>query len=90
MKKQDTLWESGCEDLEEVERLFHEITYEAKRKGFDGYVNIYNCHNEEVIAEIFESKSQFELAIVGLYDNYESTSTCRMLIDYLEKIVNKK
>jgi len=84
MKEQDLLWENEGEDFDVVEKLFHQIVSEAKEKGFKGHVLIYKT-DIEVLAEVFESKDQYEKAIDGLFDDYESTSKCKTLIELLEK-----
>lgn len=87
MKEQDLLWENEAEDFEVMEKLFHQIVNEAKEKGFKGYVLVYKT-DIEVLAEVFESKDQYEKAIEGLFNDYESTSKCKTLIEILEKHLN--
>jgi len=84
MKEQDLLWDNEGEDFDVMEKLFHQIVNEAKEKGFEGHVLIYKT-DIEVLAEVFESKDQYEKAIDGLFDGYESTSKCKTLIELLEK-----
>ena len=85
MKEQDLLWENESEDFDVMEKLFHQIVNEAKEKGFKGHVLIYKT-DIEVVAEVFESKDQYEKAIDGLFDGYyDSTSKCKTLIELLEK-----
>lgn len=52
MKMQDRLWLDEEEDLNVMEKLYHQITEEARRHGFDGKVDIY-CTNNEMIATVF-------------------------------------
>ena len=87
MKKQDLLWESESEDFEVIEKLFYQIVNEAKEQGFKGHVLVYKT-DIEVLAEVYESEEQYKKAIDGLYNDYESTSKCKTLIELLEKQLN--
>jgi len=89
MREQDALWENGNEDLALQAQLFHDIVKQAKKKGFSGEVYIYTVADDsETIAEVFDSQEEAEGARLGHVNDYDTSSTCRGLIEHLEKRLN--
>ena len=87
MQKQDRLWESENEDIHVMKELYDAIVGEAKRKGFNGHVITYE-YNGELIAEVFESYEQYEMACNGEINDLPLVGHCKPLINELERLMN--
>lgn len=86
MKEMDKLWENEEEDTTIMERLFNEIVEEAKEKGFDGVVDIYQGPRE-AIADVYNSQEEMASAQLS---GIETTcyGYCKPLIEHLEERIS--
>lgn len=89
MKEQDRLWQNEEENLETMKKLYLEIIAEAKEKGFEGVVDIYDVSGE-MLCEIFKNEEELRLARLGEYEDFDSVGYCKPLIEHLEEIINEK
>ena len=85
---QDKLWKTQSEDLDVMENLYGQIIAEAKEKGFNGVAYIYSV-GSEMLCQIFNSEKEKEQADLGVFSNFDEVGYCKVLIEALEKKINK-